>query len=732
MLRRQIFSVAGVQRISSDRTRQGSTRRCGRLSRFHVHELESRLLLSLSVVGSYPQNSAQLTGSTTPGFIEVTFNEALNPSTVTATSQGQYTNVQLVYEPYGANNQWVFVPDTVAWSGGTSNNDQIVITPTDPPAGQSYIQPNGIYLVALYSGLKSASGDTLNPPTGQQATYISYYLNDTFGGSSGNPPVTVFAPDGNVIAGDTGESPVNLNNTVTNPTSPPSFPQVGNSPGSGVIVADQFEPIIPSSLTSSNIIVEPLVNGSPGTPLTFGTDFTVTYDPEIPSIEIALAKALTAGNYRFIEQNVIDASGNVLAQPEVLDFNVPTTETYANGQNDTAHSPSVVGSFPTANSADYVSPIIQVAFSDAMNPSTVMASTVLLKHLVAGQWVQVPVTVTYNADLRRVYLIPQNGLTASGTLNSHSNNYEIVVTTGVKDTSGRALTAEDDIPYAFVNYVGTNSQGQQVDGPVVNPNTWLAVPGNGQGTVSASPAAIWIYLAKYNGDQSSSINVNTFSIFNISNPQQPVYVPIVVSYDPWPGAAILVPQVSGGLAPGNYVIYGFANTNPYGPSGNIAGVVDNSGAQQIGQFTAHFTVSGSGSRALTAGSSPISNAAVSSGGTVIPGGSHSNGLDGKGLLPQGSGQSGSLATSTDAIDASMTSHALAEFGIVSGQRLITDASTNSQPLLAVDGSTRPAQSPVVSAAIDQSLAGLKSLTSDVQEERRRTRTALIVASLLNG
>lgn len=441
--------------------------------------LEDRRVLSsahpaaaaaFSVEWTFPANGQALSGG--PGFIAVAFNQL--PDWTTATAQ----NVQLAHQ--NADGSWSLIPSTIWVNPG---NRTVVIAPNG-------LQPNGTYVVALYSGLQSVTGASIGGPI-----YESFSINDTWGTQN---PITVFPSDN----GDT-----------------------------GVVVADQSRALEPSTVNASTVQVYALnADGSRGAQI----PVTIVYDPNIPSIELAFQEGLQAGTYQFVEHGVRDASGNLLTSTATQNFTVTTTQVPP-GPDILPNTPiAVAATYPAANSTVSASPIASVTFNQEPNPSTINTNTIQLVRWLPAQnrWSNpLPISVTDNG-LHTAVIIPTAGLALG--------NYLIAVN-GVQDELGRTMAGPQ-----YYHYTLTTTGLYPVDA-----RTFTAFPSTGQ-TYDGTPPAILVFLHKFDGDQASSINTNNVQLLPWLGTTTGSPLPIGVTYNPWPGAIVISPFFA--LGDGTYVI----------------------------------------------------------------------------------------------------------------------------------------------------------------------------------
>jgi hypothetical protein len=145
-------------------------------------------------------------------------------------------------------------------------------------------------------------------------------------------------------------------------------------------------------------------------------------------------------------------------------------------------APAVSSTFPVAGATGVaVSGNVSATFSEALDPTTVTASTVSLR-LAGGS--AVPAAVTYDTATRTAVLNPTADLTASA-------KYTATVTTGVKDVAGNPLAAASTWSFTTAAADGGTPQTVSV---VASADSYVAAgsPGSNFGTaamlrVDASP-----------------------------------------------------------------------------------------------------------------------------------------------------------------------------------------------------------------------------------------------------
>jgi hypothetical protein len=500
------------------------------------------------------------TGDSAVGFLAFGMSQPINLATLNS------ANVQLSYQAFGSS-KWIPVAASLQYNAG---NRAVVIVPYNllrkTPTGQPIstnaypVLPNGTYVAAIYPGLNSTGGATV---AGNQ--YLSFTLNTTWG-SPGHYPITVFAPPGNA-------------STIPNdPFNKPPGVGLAYSPGSGVIIADQYEQLMSASVNSNTIYLYHL-NGSGaivGAPIPLG----ITYNNQIPSIELAPKVALTAGNYRFIETNTVNFAGVKQTVPAIIDFNVPTNE--APAWDNTQGPIDVITTFPANNQSEGYTDVTSVIFTEPAVPSTINPSTIQLEQLVNGKWsAPLPgIAVNYNPGTYVAYLMPTNGLLSQGT------TYRIVVNpTPIKNPIRGSNDVGVPNTMATTKYYNfTFLSPPSYEAPLINTAAFGVFPQAGTVTTNY-PGAFIVSLAKFDGYRASSVNNQTFQIFAQGSSTPIPSSQVQVSFNPRAGYAVItLPFMT--LGNGQYQIVG----NPW--DGRGAGLVDLVGnVQKIPYHSGFFGLS---------------------------------------------------------------------------------------------------------------------------------------------
>ena len=227
--------------------------------------------------------------------------------------------------------------------------------------------------------------------------------------------------------------------TVALDTTPPSVTTTappGGTAGvslSAVVTATFSEDMAAATITTST--VELLAPG--GTPVAA----TVTYDAANRRATVAPSAALAAsttytGRVRggAADPRVKDLAGNALAANHTWSFTTVALDTTP---------PSVTTTAPPGGTAGVsLSAVVTATFSEAMNATTITASTFLLRDPAGAA---VPASVSYTAGAQTATLTPTSALAATTT-------YTATVTTGVRDTAGNALA--NSVGWSFTTASG--------------------------------------------------------------------------------------------------------------------------------------------------------------------------------------------------------------------------------------------------------------------------------------
>ena len=261
------------------------------------------------------------------------------------------------------------IPGTVTYSGVTA-----VFSPTNSP-----LAPNATFTCTITKDAKNLAGRSL--PGEYTWSFTTGAIPDT------TPPTITFTSPAH------GSLAVDTNRKVS------------------VIFS---EPVEPTSVSTTSYNVKETVSGAsvPGTAVSVGTSATFT-----PTSPLALSRGYTAT----ITTGVKDLAGNAMAGNYLFSF---TTGTVA----DTV-APTVSVTSPTNSAIDVpTNRIVNVGFSESMDPLTISTASFKMKESVSGN--NVPGAVT--AVGTSASFAPANSLT-------FSTGYTVTVSTGVSDLAGNTL-----------------------------------------------------------------------------------------------------------------------------------------------------------------------------------------------------------------------------------------------------------------------------------------------------
>jgi thiamine monophosphate synthase len=213
--------------------------------------------------------------------------------------------------------------------------------------------------------------------------------------------------------------------TVTVDTTPPTVLTVSppnlstGVPASTIVQVAFSEPMTASTITTSTIF---LTNTSTSAVV----PASVAYNAARNTATLTPSAAL-AGSTTFtltVTTGVKDLSGNSLATTFNSVFTTVTVDT----------TPPTVAAVVPASLATNVATntTVQVTFSEAMDSSTITATNVTLK--ITTTSVLVPAVVVYNKATHVATLTPSSVL-------AFATGYTVTVTTGVKDVAGNALAS---------------------------------------------------------------------------------------------------------------------------------------------------------------------------------------------------------------------------------------------------------------------------------------------------
>ena len=207
---------------------------------------------------------------------------------------------------------------------------------------------------------------------------------------------------------------------VTRPTVVATTPPTGATgvATNTVVTATFSEPMDPTSINSSTVLLTPQGGGAPvaGTVSYNAGTNTATFTPSAPLANFTTyTLTVTIG--------VKDVAGNTLATNFTSSFTT-LLDTIA---------PTVIATSPASNSTNVSRSVaVTVTFSENMDPATINGTTFTLRTTVGG--VAVTGTVSYNVSTRvATFTLPSGVLLAAGT------SYTATVTTDARDTAGNRL-----------------------------------------------------------------------------------------------------------------------------------------------------------------------------------------------------------------------------------------------------------------------------------------------------
>ena len=186
----------------------------------------------------------------------------------------------------------------------------------------------------------------------------------------------------------------------------------------------------PVRVTFSEAMNASTINGSTFS-LTVGgalVSGSVSYDSASRTATFNPSAGLLAEGQNYVgtvSTGAKDLTGNSLAAPYAFGF-----ATVAPGDN---IPPTVISRSPSSGATGVsVNTIVRVGFSEAMNASTINASTITM----AGGGSSIPGAVTYDADTRIATFTP-------GVTLATGQTYYVTVTTGARDVAGNGLASND-------------------------------------------------------------------------------------------------------------------------------------------------------------------------------------------------------------------------------------------------------------------------------------------------
>lgn len=225
---------------------------------------------------------------------------------------------------------------------------------------------------------------------------------------------------------------------------------VSSTPGNGSANVAVTSPV---RVTFSEAMNASTINGSTFS-LTVGgalVSGSVSYDSASRTATFNPSAGLLAEGQNYVgtvSTGAKDLAGNSLAAAYAFGF-----ATVAPGDN---IPPTVISRSPSSGATGVsVNTAVRIGFSEAMNSSTINASTITM----AGGGSSIPGAVTYDADARIATFTP-------GVTLATGQTYYVTVTTGVRDLAGNGLASNDVFGFA-------------TEGTLQIPITGLTNPTNG-------------------------------------------------------------------------------------------------------------------------------------------------------------------------------------------------------------------------------------------------------------
>jgi large repetitive protein len=256
--------------------------------------------------------------------------------------------------------------------------------------GALHVTDNGVVVsgaVQLFSNAQAIEftpGAAFNP-----GDLIQVYL-DSSALSASNVPLSSFSGQFTVAG--------SLTNTAATIQAVNPFPNATNVPQNTVIQLEYNQPLLASTINSTNVVLYQYTSGTFLTPA-----LSLVGGGQV--INIAPTSNLTAGQYfAYVSYGgqVTNTSGFAV-QPYQLVFTVGTAVDNA--------APTIVSQAPTDNSTNIgTNTSVAVNFNKAINPVSVTGSTIQLS---AGSNNEVPSSISFSPDYTRVSIVPQAPLPPS-------------------------------------------------------------------------------------------------------------------------------------------------------------------------------------------------------------------------------------------------------------------------------------------------------------------------------
>ena len=460
-----------------------------------------------TVISTSPLNNA--TSVPVSAIINATFSQGMNASSINSSTFLVKNGNSPVFGSvvyYSGNKTAVFRP-TSPLSYGTLYNVTITTGVKDlngtrlasnytwkfttvtvsPPVVVSTIPTNSATGIAISSSIKATFNKDMNPSTITTSTFLVKYGTTPVSGKVTYYPgnhTAVFKPSASFSYGtkytatittgakDTAGNPLSSNYNwqfTTISISPPVV--VSTVPLNGATGITITSPIKvtfskdmnPSTITTSTFLVKYGTTLVPGKVTYYSNNHTAVFKPSA-SLKNGASYAVT------ITTGVKDTTGRSLAS----NYNWKFT---------TIKNPGVVSTSPV-NGATLISTssVIKATFSQDMNPSTITASTFLVKYgttPVSGK-------VTYYPGNHTAVFKPSASL-------KNGVKYTVTITTGAKDVSGSPLSSNYNWQFTTITC----------------PRVLYIIPANGTtGVLSSS-----VIKAEFDRDMNpSSINSSTFIV----------------------------------------------------------------------------------------------------------------------------------------------------------------------------------------------------------------------------
>ena len=362
--------------------------------------------LVLNPYGSTWTSGATITIELTSGIQDLSGNALANTSsqfTLTTALSGTAPSVVAMRPGNGATN----VPaSTVVTLFTSAAMNPGTIT------GALHVTDNGVLVSGAVQLFSNAQAIEFTPGASFNAGDVIQVYLDSSAVSASNVPLSSFSGQFTVAG-----SPTNTAATVqaVNP-----FPNATNVPLNTVIQLEYNQPLLASTINSTNVVLYQYSTGTFLTP-------TLSLVGGGQVINIAPTSNLVAGSQYFAYVsyggNVTNTNG-VPVQAYELNFTAGTA-------TDTA-APTIVSLAPTDNSTNIgTNSSVAVNFNKAINPVSVTGSTIQLS---AGSTNEVPSSISFSPDYTRVSIVPQAPLPPSTLMT--------VAISGVTSEAGKSVATK--------------------------------------------------------------------------------------------------------------------------------------------------------------------------------------------------------------------------------------------------------------------------------------------------